>query len=766
MGIEPVHADLPVVDRAYFANVAPEAMALITEGLMLGHRTGTRAGMPSGVLWAALRAVERGEAACPSLAVVSSCDFERHHVNIYSALDLAELTTEIVESYAVASPHVFLPGAPCRGGECPVEENVFNSDGPITVGAVLAGIIAKFDFHTAANAVWGIAGHDVREIHEQLLAERGFVAGEALKARGRVLPDKQALYEKACELAASRGMWFLRGFDVEMAAIELGISTRTSAEQEVVRQRYRESVEAVLSEFDSGGCVAIYCFPGPRPWAPSAADLLGVEVAGKDEILAPWPTKDDVPDLIEQLAGDDCDARWWAIVRLQRLEADAAAAVEPLAALLSDGDSAIRCQAVRAMRAIGPAALRALDALIDAVDDEDQETATVAAGALGVFGVDAAAAADKLTKVWRDTERKGDLRSSALSALAHVAPDAPATHTAILEAMDEQEKFVQMAAMRALGVCDPLPDEAMPKLIEALRGEDRDLQGWAAETLVLLGPAGVGAVAALVEVLKDPTRLEERGNPYRRWRAAEALGEIGPAAEDAVPALIEAADDSDGAVSAYAALALGKIGPKAAAAMPLLIEKLKAPDISHAHLAKALGHMGSTAESAVPHLLALLNGGKGGERAEAALALGRISRSDEVAAAVVAAVRTDADPHVRLHAAMALTDMGPEVVDDLTETVQPVFDEALGGDDDSRALAAYGLVRLGRADEGLSVLTDVLQQDGERAYQGRCTAAELLGWLGPIANSAAPLLLQAARGQDFLVVQRARSALNRVQPRA
>ncbi len=72
-----------------------------------------------------------------------------------------------------------------------------------------------------------------------------------------------------------------------------------------------------------------------------------------------------------------------------------------------------------------------------------------------------------------------------------------------------------------------------------------------------LGKIGL---SALIAALKDEDK-EVRG------RAANALGQIGPAAKEAVPALIAALKDEDRLVRLHAAWALGQIGP---AAIPAL----------------------------------------------------------------------------------------------------------------------------------------------------------------------------------------------------
>ncbi|HDZ20373.1 hypothetical protein LCGC14_0397630 [marine sediment metagenome] len=761
MSVERVHPDLPVLDKPLFAHATPAVFALIAEGLALEYRTGA-GGMPGGVLWAALRAVERGEADCPALAVIASRDVERSVLGFSGSGD-DDLTIESVESHEVANPHL-LPTPPCGGDTCEVRPSVFIDEDTVTVGKVMAEIMAEFDFMTAANSPWLEAGHDVRKIHEALLTNDGFVATDALNARGTIPDDKRAVYARACELGEARGMWFLRSVDVHMAAIELGISTLSPPQQDAVRQQYQQRVQAVIDLLNSGGCSGVFSFPGPKPWGPSAAELLGVGLADPS-ILAPWPTKKDIPQLIEQLSDDDSDQRWWAIVRLARLRADAAPAVGSLAGALTDEDEVVRRQAAQALRHIGPAAGGVLDELIAAMDGDDLEAALAAIDTVRSLAAAATAAAPKLTAIWQDGDAAPGKRAQALSALAGVAPDAPATRAAVLAALDETNEPIQRYAMSALGHCDPLPVEAMPKLIGILGGEDRLLAAAAAGAVAFYGPAAKEATPALVKVLTNQEGETEPSDAYPRWMAAGALGKIGPPAAAAIPALI-AALDGNSAVAGSSALALGEMGPIAKDAIPHLIEKLTDPNVRHDIAAEALGRMGPLADSALPALLKLLAGGKDIERAGAVLAIGRISRAPAGLEVIADTLAHDKDPEVRLHAAIALAEIGPESIPDLAETVIPILEQAAQDEYALwRALGAFGLARLGRIDEGVGILTELLQGE-DPAASSVSLAAELLGDLGPPARAAEPALVQATKRPDFRLQESARSALNHIRTAA
>jgi HEAT repeat protein len=106
-------------------------------------------------------------------------------------------------------------------------------------------------------------------------------------------------------------------------------------------------------------------------------------------------------------------------------------------------------------------------------------------------------------------------------------------------------------------------EEAVPTLIEILKGGDSDERRFAAEALGSLGAEAADAIPVLIEALNDED-VDIRG------ASAKALGSIGPAAKDAVPILVQLLADEEWRVVQRADDALAGIGP---AAIPALIEK-------------------------------------------------------------------------------------------------------------------------------------------------------------------------------------------------
>jgi hypothetical protein len=79
-------------------------------------------------------------------------------------------------------------------------------------------------------------------------------------------------------------------------------------------------------------------------------------------------------------------------------------------------------------------------------------------------------------------------------------------------------------------------EAVVPALVSALRDEDEDVRGVAADALGMIGPRAQGATPDLAAALKDRS-LKVRHD------AAKALGAMGPAAAAAIPALTTAARD-------------------------------------------------------------------------------------------------------------------------------------------------------------------------------------------------------------------------------
>jgi hypothetical protein len=148
----------------------------------------------------------------------------------------------------------------------------------------------------------------------------------------------------------------------------------------------------------------------------------------------------------------------------------------------------------------------------------------------------------------------------------------------------------------------------------------------AAQALSEIAP-GTPSAGEVIEALTEVVRT---GHPYRRAAAADALGAFGPAAVGAVPALINligenAATKADFADGASAATTLGRIAPGtplADEAVSALTEVLQAEsEYTRQQAATALPRFGPKAIVSIPRLRALVNDPHATVRSAAAKAL-------------------------------------------------------------------------------------------------------------------------------------------------
>lgn len=246
-----------------FRRLEPACFALFTEAILLPRRIGRPAGLESGLLWAAVRTVERGEAQCPSLSDLSSESVEHVCQEHLIPFDRGASQVAWEEWHDANPPGVLIHMQTCFGGGCATTASV-------AAGELLAACIAIFGFAGVPGLLFRSSNLDVREAHASLLGARGFEPTETLIARGSLPAGSQDLYRKACERAWSVGSWLLR--DVHVAAVRAGKS------QEVCRTGgAREEGRPPVGRGGAAEQGGAWRFSGPRPWAPSACPALGVE---------------------------------------------------------------------------------------------------------------------------------------------------------------------------------------------------------------------------------------------------------------------------------------------------------------------------------------------------------------------------------------------------------------------------------------------------------------------------------------------------------
>ncbi len=221
--------------------------------------------------------------------------------------------------------------------------------------------------------------------------------------------------------------------------------------------------------------------------------------------------------LREALKDEAPEVRWQAAIAVARQMHDAKKTLPILAEMLRDPDPLLRQQALQGMRGYRE---DAVPYHAEALRDRDVTVRQVAVAYLAELGP--------------------ALAKKALPALAGAARKDP----------DFQVRDQALWLVLGMG------EDAIPAMIELLKGGDSQVQQNVMGQLQQFKAKAKAAAPVLVEILKG-------GGDDERWLAAQTLGQIGPAAKDALPALREAAEkDPSDVVKSHARSALPLIEMK------------------------------------------------------------------------------------------------------------------------------------------------------------------------------------------------------------
>ena len=261
-----------------------------------------------------------------------------------------------------------------------------------------------------------------------------------------------------------------------------------------------------------------------------------------------------------------------AATALGRLEGDAAKAVPELKAALKDPQQGVRAAAAEALRRIAvdkDAAKEVADALPDLqrlVKDQNADPLGRAAAALAIGQVgapEAVAAVGTLADAAADAAAPAGVRKAAAEALGRLGEDAGAAAgrlAAALSAADAPPE-VRRAAAEALDRLGPAAKPALPALKKAVDDDDKFIRVVSLHALGRLGPDLGGEVKGVVAVLLP--RLDDDVVEVR-VAAIQAVGAVGKDAlgADLKPVadrLTQALGDSRPEVRNAAAAALARL---------------------------------------------------------------------------------------------------------------------------------------------------------------------------------------------------------------
>jgi HEAT repeat protein len=364
-----------------------------------------------------------------------------------------------------------------------------------------------------------------------------------------------------------------------------------------------------------------------------------------------------------------------------------------------------------------------------------------------------------------------EARERAVEALGEIGPAAsPAVPRLVPLLRSDPEPALRLGVAVALGrIRDP---EAVPALLEAMRGEDTKLRALAVEALGGIGVRASEAVPDLVAALADDAWEERRRSRHASpldTRAeyvvnpvVDALGRIG---SPAVGPLVESLRAGKAATRRRAASALAAVSPATArpvGALVLALEDVE-PEV-RAEAARALATVGPRAREAATALVKAMGDSAWEVRRHAANALGALG--PDVASVSVPALEKalrDADRDVARSVSNALASLGEPAVlallqaltDDSIESVDPM---SMEGEVENPAVD--GLAWMGPV--AVPALVYALAAPGPKV---RARAARALASMGARAAPALPALVKAAKDPDESVRHEATEAIRRIAPR-
>lgn len=152
---------------------------------------------------------------------------------------------------------------------------------------------------------------------------------------------------------------------------------------------------------------------------------------------------DEVSVLAQQLQSGDGTERYKAAKDLEELGANATAAVNELAAALSDPELKVRYRSAKALSKMGPPAAPATMALSEALFDPERDVRYYAAKALYKIGEDAEPALEIVLQVVTTGEPDADVRRYLVKSLGKIGEDHQRAHEVVAKLARDRDSAVR-----------------------------------------------------------------------------------------------------------------------------------------------------------------------------------------------------------------------------------------------------------------------------------------------------------------------------------
>jgi HEAT repeat protein len=454
--------------------------------------------------------------------------------------------------------------------------------------------------------------------------------------------------------------------------------------------------------------------------------------AGPDTVLYQGKSLDF---WVRQLKDDEALAREEAVAVLSDAGPDAASALPAIKDLLKDPSANLRLQAAVAVWKIGRQGDAAATVLIAALKSPNRANRLLALQILARIGAGEKEVLPAVMTVLADPDAV--VRQRAFEALEQIGP---AAVPGLVERLRDGDPGVRRECTACLGRIGAGDNDISARLTDALKDDDKQVRVAATEALLRTEHKNKDAIAVLIDGVMDEDADVRRS-------AGELLLQVRPRPKEAAPAYAALLKPENNVnLRLGAADALWELHRRSKEVLPVLLEIVKSPDWNGRQRAfEIMVRLGSGAKPALPDLIVLVKSGQQpGYIEDVFVQIG----SDAVPPLVEILHQNNPTAY---RAAAILGHMGPEAGPTLLKLL-----------DDSDAQIRSKAISILR-ENGPSVLGDlsglIPASPGEKEVQQYLLAVNGIGWSGPDAKAAVPLLLDMASKKDSSYKRTALDAL-------